>query len=153
GNELSNTIFGNAGANTLNGQGGTDTLVGLSGNDFYYVDNALDTVIEAVGQGNDRVFASVDYTLTAGQEIEKLTTDNNAGLASITLIGNAFGNTIFGNAGSNALKGMLGADTLVGLGGADAFVFNTALGADNIDTIDDFEVGIDDVMLSSGIFT
>ena len=47
-------------------------MTGGSGNDFYYVDNAGDQVIEAVGGGSDNVYASVDYTLAAGQEIEFL---------------------------------------------------------------------------------
>ena len=41
-----------------------------AGNDTYYVDNAADKVFEAVGGGSDTVFASVNYTLQAGQEVE-----------------------------------------------------------------------------------
>ena len=47
-------------------------MTGGSGNDIYYVDNAGDQVIEAVGGGSDNVYASVDYTLAAGQEVEAL---------------------------------------------------------------------------------
>ena len=47
-------------------------MTGGIGNDAYYVDNAGDQVIEAVGSGSDNVFASVDYTLAAGQEVEFL---------------------------------------------------------------------------------
>ena len=51
GNELVNTLEGNAGANALNGRGGADIMRGFAGNDIYYVDNALDNVIEGGGQG------------------------------------------------------------------------------------------------------
>jgi len=47
-------------------------MTGGIGNDAYYVDNAGDQVIEAVGGGSDNVFASVDYMLAAGQEVESL---------------------------------------------------------------------------------
>ena len=54
-------------------------MAGGSGNDIYYVDNAGDQVIEAAGGGSDNVYASVDYTLAAGQEIEFLRVYGSAG--------------------------------------------------------------------------
>ena len=43
-------------------------MVGGAGNDTYFVDNAGDAVIENAAQGNDAVFASVNYGLTANVE-------------------------------------------------------------------------------------
>ena len=80
-------------------------MQGLGGNDTYYVDNAGDVVDEAAGGGSDRVLTSVSYTLTAGQEIEALSTTNNAGTGAINLTGNAFAQTITGNAGANVIDG------------------------------------------------
>ena len=60
---------------------------------------------EAAGGGSDRVLTSVSYTLTTGQEIETLSTTNNAGTGAINLTGNAFAQTITGNAGANVIDG------------------------------------------------
>ncbi len=154
GNAFNNTIIGNAGANVLSGGGGVDTMTGLNGNDSYAVDSATDVVNEAVGGGIDRVYASATYTLGAGQEIETLSTNNNAGATLINLTGNAFNNSIIGNAAGNTLNGGLGNDTLTGLNGADFFLFNTALNAaTNHDTITDFNVPADTIQLENAVFT
>jgi Ca2+-binding RTX toxin-like protein len=122
GNEFGQTIIGNAGANILDGGGGVDTLQGLGGNDTYLVDSADDLVIEAVGDGNDRVRASASYALAAGAEVETLSTTNDGGTAAIALTGNEFGQTITGNAGGNFLYGGGGADILDGGAGDDVII-------------------------------
>jgi len=122
GNELSQTIWGNAGANTLDGGGGLDSMQGFGGNDIYVVDNVGDKVLEAAGGGVDRVASSVSYVLAAGQQVERLDTTSAAGTAAINLTGNEFGQNIIGNAGANTLDGKGGADTMQGLGGDDIYV-------------------------------
>src|SRR5262249_49624709 len=80
--------------------------------------------------GNDQVVASASYALQAGQEIERLTTDNADGTAAINLTGNSLANSLTGNAGNNVLGGGAGDDELRGLGGNDTL--NGGLGADSM---------------------
>ena len=54
--------------------------------------------------------ATVNYQLTAGQEVEALTTTNNNGVDAINLTGNGIAQTIVGNAGANVLQGLGGDD-------------------------------------------
>jgi Ca2+-binding RTX toxin-like protein len=147
GNALDNVIIGNAGDNVLSGLdgddyidggAGADQMFGGTGNDTYVVDNAGDVIGESADQGTDTVEASVNYAL--GNNLENLTL---TGSAAIDGTGNALGNTITGNAAANVLSGGAGADT---------FVFNTALGSGNVDTLSDFEAGVDMIHLDQGIF-
>jgi|GEM_PF-691010 len=126
GNDLANRIYGAAGSDTLNGGGGDDKLIGGTGvdlmrggtgDDSYYVDDASDQIQEAVGEGADVVFASVDYTLADGQEIEFLRA--SAGLTALTLTGNGFDNRLYGADGNDILVGGGGNDRLIGGAGVD----------------------------------
>ncbi|MEQ1952267.1 hypothetical protein [Mesorhizobium sp. CN2-181] len=156
GNTLTQEIIGNAGANVLHdgGAGTPDTMIGLGGNDIYRVYNSGDIIVEGASQGtSDRVMAAVDYKLGAGVRVELLTTNGSTSTSTIDLTGNEFAQEITGNAGDNRLEGREGNDTLRGLGGDDTFVFNTKLGASNIDTILDFNAADDRFLLSDAIFT
>jgi serralysin len=143
GNELGQIILGNAGANVLSGGGGSDTLLGLAGNDtlvgnanaastlqggtgddWYFVFRTGDSLVEFTGEGNDRLFAGVNYTLSASQAIETLSTLDGAGSARVDLTGNELSQIILGNAGANVLSGGGGSDILLGLGGNDILVGN-----------------------------
>jgi Ca2+-binding RTX toxin-like protein len=110
------TLNGGAGNDKLDGRAGADTMTGGTGNDIYYVDNALDQVIEAAGQGTDIVFASVNWTLGAALEVETLRVNSEAGL---TLGGNGLANYLVGGVGSDTLNGGDGNDKLDGGAGAD----------------------------------
>jgi VCBS repeat-containing protein len=143
GNNLGQFISGNAGANTLIGGGGSDYLLGLggddilvgnadaastlqggTGDDWYYVYRTGDSIIEFAGEGSDRILTAVNYTLSAGQEIETLTAIDPTATNAIDLTGNALAQNIFGNAGANTLTGGGGADYLLGLGGDDILIGN-----------------------------
>lgn len=131
GNALANSLTGGAGVDRLDGLAGADTMIGLGGNDTYVVDNTGDVVVEAVGQGNDRVLSQVTYTLSDNVETLQLSTSK-----AIDGFGNALANTLIGNAGANTLNGRGGADILTGGAGNDTFVFQR--GEANGDVVTDF---------------
>jgi Ca2+-binding RTX toxin-like protein len=199
GNAFAQVIFGNAGANILTsgggadylvGAGGDDTLVGNAatpstlqggtGNDWYYIFQAGDSIVEFAGQGSDRITTAVSYTLSAGVEIETLLAANQSGTAAIDIAGNDFAQLIGGTNGANILAGNGGADDLAGLGGddillggdgddqlnggsghdilnggngADLFVFANTLGGGNVDTVQDFVSGQDRLLVDHVAFT
>lgn len=137
GNNAANTIQGLAGDDFLLGLAGSDILDGGNGNDnmqggtdsdLYYVDSAVDIVIESAGEGTaDRVLTSVNYTLAADQQIELFSTTNSAGTGAINLIGNNLANTILGNNGANFINGGGGVDRMTGLNGNDQYYVDNAL--------------------------
>jgi Ca2+-binding RTX toxin-like protein len=115
------TLIGGAGNDVLDGGTGADAMIGGAGDDTYFVDNAGDTVVEALGEGNDTVSTTLNsYTLGANVENLKFT-----GTGSFTGVGNTLANTIFGGAGDDALDdGGVGGtgDKLTGGAGNDTYV-------------------------------
>jgi Ca2+-binding RTX toxin-like protein len=99
-------------------------MVGGTGDDVYAVDAGSDLIVEAAGEGSDRVTATADYTLSAHVE-------------NLTLTGSALNGT--GNAQNNTLTGTDAANRLVGLGGDDSLVGglgnDTLEGGDGNDTL------------------
>ncbi|MFN0194484.1 MAG: S8 family serine peptidase [Aestuariivirga sp.] len=120
GNTLANSITGNAGSNTLNGLTGADSMTGLGGNDTYYVDNAGDSVTEALNQGIDIIRAALNWTLAAN--IEKLYITGTAANAT----GNTLSNFIYGNNGVNIIDGGMGADRMYGYNGNDKYIVDSS---------------------------
>ncbi|WP_445505332.1 hypothetical protein [Microvirga sp. G4-2] len=153
GSSTANIILGNAGANRLDGKMGADTLYGYGGNDIYYVDSALDQVIEAAGYGTDTVYASTSHVLGASASVETLSTISASATTTINLTGNSIANTLIGNAGANYLTGKAGNDVLTGGKGKDTFVFDTTLSATaNVDTVRDFVAADDTIRLENAVF-
>lgn len=121
GNELGQTIYGNAGANVIDGGGGADFMAGFAGNDEYIVDNAADIVSETAGAGQDIVRAAVNYALRAGVHIEALKAADPTSVAAIRLTGNELAQALHGNAGGNVLNGGGGADLMAAFAGDDEY--------------------------------
>ena len=138
GNELVNTITGNAGNNTLDGGGGVDALIGGSGDDTYVVDllssggktiKLEDKITEAKNGGTDTLqlrlasgfSLTTAATLTLQNEIENLDA-SGTGTALLNLKGNAAGNVITGNEAANVIDGLAGNDFLFGGDGNDTLL-------------------------------
>lgn len=123
GNADANRLTGNGGNNILDGGAGNDVLAGAAGDDDYYVDSGLDQVVEATGQGKDRVFSSVNYSLV-GTAVEELTL---VGYGARAATGNALNNTLVGNDYDNVLEGGVGVDTMTGGKGNDTYYVDNVL--------------------------
>src|SRR5262245_63676869 len=108
-------------------------MSGGAGNDTYAVDNALDKVFGVVRVGIDNVFASVNYALQAGQEVEVL--GANAGATGVILTGNEFNNTLLGGAGNDTLNGREGNDALNGMAGIDNMSGSDVGGASAVERV------------------
>jgi Ca2+-binding RTX toxin-like protein len=168
GSGFKDALFGDGGNDVLNGGLDADLMIGGLGNDTFYVDNVLDIVQEAIGQGTtDSVFASVNFTLGAGQEIDYL--NANAGLTGLTLTGNeltnrirgsnggndvldggAAGDLLYGQAGDDRLAGGLGVDSIYGGTGKDTFVLrNSSL---DRDVLLDYVAADDTLEVSAALF-
>jgi Ca2+-binding RTX toxin-like protein len=142
GNGLQNVIKGNDGDNILDGGKNNDTLIGGEGNDTYLLRAPGDTAVEEFGEGVDTVKAYGSFAL--GAHVERLYMQNVLSKAGTPVnfngIGNGLDNTIVGTPYDNTIVGREGRDTLKGQAGADTFVFDRALGVDNVDRIIDFNV-------------
>ena len=181
GNAAQNTVLGNTGANVLDGLGGNDRLFGGTGGDRLNGGDGNDTMLGGSGAdslsgdaGNDRMdgglgddtalflgttAAKVNLSLTAAQ-ITGFGKDTLLSIENITsgdgkdrLTGNAVANVLDSGAGNDSLDGGAGNDILSGGMGADRFSFTTALTTAGVDTITDFAVNSDRLLLDNLVFT
>ena len=67
-----------------------------------------------------------------------------------TLYSTSANDTIYAQEGNDLIDGGLGSDTISGGAGDDVFIFNTALGSNNVDYITDFTVNYDKIALDAG---
>lgn len=155
GNGVNNKLTGNAGNDTLSGGNGADTLNGGAGADTLNGGGGVDT---ATYSGSS-VAVHVDLSGGAGTGGDA---QGDALISIEKLVGSAFNdiltgsdgaNVITGGAGADVIEGLRGNDTLSGGAGADRFVFNSALGASNIDIISDYSLTDDRIRLDNSVFT
>jgi Ca2+-binding RTX toxin-like protein len=137
GNELAQSIYGNAGNNVIQSGGGVDYLVGGAGHDIYFV-SSLSIVSEDADGGDDSVrTTNASFTLSANIERLQASWAGFDGTTDpVNLTGNDLANEIIGNRGNNLLKGGAGDDILYGVmpgvqqDGND--LLNGGLGADQM---------------------
>jgi serralysin len=145
GSRFGDRLAGNQFGNWIDGGRGVDAMSGGDGDDVYRIDCRADRVIEASGQGRDRVLSG-DCSVVLGDHFE---TGILTGERDLALIGNGLGNRLKGNAGDNLIRGEGGADTMSGGAGGDAFAFRSALDSTAAaDRILDFTPGEDTIDLS-----
>jgi len=147
GNDLANTISGNAGNNTLDGLAGTDTVSYANAASAVTVSLANTLVQNTIGAGTDTL---KNFENLTGSNYNDTLTGN---AASNALSGGNGNDILKGGAGNDSLSGGLGNDTLNGEAGQDTFVFNTATSASNIDTVIGYSVVDDTIKLENAIFT
>ena len=131
GNAIDNTLIGNSAANALSG---------AAGDDIYYVSTG-DSVVETASNGNDTVYADVNWTLSVNVENLFLTG------SALTGTGNTLANILTANAGNNTLDGGTGADTLIGGLGDDIYLVDNA--GDVV--IENADEGIDTIQSSVAV--
>lgn len=174
-------ILTRSGNDTLTGGNGNDLLYSGDGNDSVAGGTGNDLIVGGDGAGNDSYdggtgldtvkYASAMAAITvdlskgsakssAGNDAAAIGTDKLKGIENLiagdyddTLAGSKDANAIDGRDGNDTIDGGLGNDTLAGGAGADRFVFSTKPATSNVDTISDFETGVDKIVLSKKIFS
>lgn len=137
------TLDGGDGNDELDGGIGNDLLKGGAGDDELFGGGDNDTL--EGGSGNDTVLGGMGDDQLSGNEGNDFV---QGGLGNDTLDGGADNDVLSGGDGNDFLDGGLGNDQLSGGQGYDTFVLMVSGG---IDTITDFNVGIDLIGLSGGL--
>ncbi len=129
----------------IDGGAGNDVGTGMIGNDTMLGGDGVDTA--NFGSSTDGV--TVNLSVLTAQYISAVSgTDTLSGFENAT--GSPYADTLTGDANANQLEGLAGADTLTGGLGADNFRFGSP--ADGNDTITDFLVGVDKLVVASSSF-
>jgi serralysin len=160
-------IVGNKLSNKIDGMAGSDYMAGGKGNDFYWVRDKGDEVVELSKGGIDTVYSYLQsYSLTANVENaeihfsgaaqligNKLANTIKGGAGDDILLGKGGDDTLFGDVGNDTLVGGAGKDTLTGGEGNNTFTFKTWKDSSGQilerDIITDFKVGLDLIDLSA----
>ncbi len=169
-------LNGFAGNDLLDGGTGNDIMIGGTGDDLYFVDATKDSIKELSNEGIDTakttlatfslpgnvenlLFTGTSAFNGSGNALNNMITGGggndtlSGGNGNDTLRGLAGNDRIKGGNGSDTLDGSAGNDTLTGGDNSDIFVFNSALGSNNVDVITDYSAPKDIIYLENAIFT
>jgi Ca2+-binding RTX toxin-like protein len=152
------TIYGGDGDDYLLGGLGDDLIYGGDGNDLIYGEDGDDTIYAGDGlngnvwggEGNDYIVGGALMDVFSG--LNGNDTLNGEGDNDI-LHGGDGNDVLYGGDGHDNLYGTSGSDTLTGGAGNDLFIFNTSPNGVDIDIVQDFVSGVDDIHLSAFTFT
>ncbi len=139
GTSRNDDMAGFIGADTLRGLGGADSLNGGDQADRLFGGKGVDSIDGE--DGNDRLYGGA-----SGDSFE-------GGFGNDLMFGGAGNDILDGTFGADTVHGGLGEDTIIGTAGADRFVFDTKIGAGQVDFINGFDVDEDRILLDNDIFT
>ena len=130
------------------------TVTGSQPTSFFVNLDSQQLIVNGIPGGGSSSFKVFNFVNVFG-------TSNNdilIGNAQANLLAGGAGNDLVsGGAGNDTLFGGSGSDQLTGGTGSDLFVFNTALGSDNVDIISGYVVnsklGDDTICLDDAVFT
>lgn len=155
GGDGSDYIQGNAGNDSLYGGAGSDRINGGANDDFIQGDD-----VGAPG-GNDSINGNTGNDIIEGRAGNDVL---RGGQGNDSIAGGTGNDMLMGDRGADTLGGGLGGDVLTGGEGADLFMLRdvfltandpefTTTGPDayQIDTITDFEVGVDFLLRNTGL--
>lgn len=172
------TLDGGSGNDILNGGIGDDQILGGIGNDVIITGLGKDTVdggtgtdtvdfvsqvvldltkvTNNTGEASDTTYANIEI-FDGSASADKITGNSGVNnflgdLGSDTLSGMAGNDTLKGEEGADKISGGTGTDILFGGSGSDTFFFDASLGSSNIDTVGDFNVADDTIVLDNTIF-
>lgn len=129
---IAQLLEGGAAGDLLAGQAGDDTVIGYGGDDSLSGGDGADRLDGGAG-GDD---------LDGGAWLDKL----DGGAGDDALLGGDGIDWLWGRDGDDRIEGGAGRDVTFGGAGADVFVFSAGDGAD---TIGDFEIGIDRLLIEN----
>jgi serralysin len=150
------SIFGGDGNDVLIGGWGSDYLDGGAGNRdrAQYTDSAKGLRVDLQTSSNNTGLAAGDIYVSIEDVYGSFRDDSIYGDTGGNILWGATGNDVIdGRLGNDTLLGGAGNDTLTGGGGADVFIFESALGATNVDRITDYNLIDDVIRLENAIFT
>ncbi|HZH50590.1 MAG TPA: cadherin domain-containing protein [Microvirga sp.] len=149
GNEYRSVLFGNGGNNLLDGGGGNDHLdgaagadrmIGGAGDDFFYVDDLGDEVVEFDGEGTDTIQSKVSIDLSDSASEAYIENVVLEGSNNLNATGNDVNNRLEGNSGTNILSGRKGNDTYLVRAVGTTIVELEDEGVDSVEAIVSFSL-------------